>query len=78
MTLNNTSFARNGIILSKHSGNEVLHLFSFVFIRIFLFYFGFELDLLTLYMTLNHQTNNINRFLRQNEILLHLFQIIFP
>ena len=39
MILNNKSFASNGIILSKTPKNVVLHLVSFAFDKIFLFYF---------------------------------------
>ena len=55
-----------GLSCQKHPQNEVLDLFSFVY---FNFIFGFKIvkiDVLTLYMlymTLNHQTNNINRLL---------------
>ena len=54
--------------------------FHLYLLKHFNFIFSFEIDFLTLYMTLNHQTNNLNTLLRQNYILkdvLHMFLIIF-
>ena len=45
-----------GLSCQKHPQNEVLHLVTFVLEK----KNGYEIYLLTLYMTLNHQTNDIN------------------
>ena len=52
MTLTNTNIARNWIILSKTPKNEILHLFSFVFVKKYYFFiFGFEIDTEKIYHT---------------------------
>ena len=81
MTLTNTNIGRNGIILSKHPKTRYYFLLSFLFVEKNIFViFDFEIDLLTLHITLNHQTNNKNRLSRQNYytcFLIYLIKIIF-
>ena len=62
MILNNTIFfARIGIIFSKTPKNEVIHFSYLYLLHVLNIIFGFEIDLLKLHMTVNHQTNNRNR-----------------
>ena len=81
MTLNNNILLLEiRLSCQKHPKTKYYIRSHLYLLKITFFIFGFEIDLLTLHMTLNHQTNHRIRLSRQNEILkdvLHFFLIIF-